>query len=49
MTNNLIFRKWIDINKIKWDWLSMNPNAIHLLDENNLLGDLSINKIKFIY
>ena len=27
-------RKWIDINKIDWDWLSTNPNAIDLLKTN---------------
>ena len=25
---------WIDINKIDWDYLSENPNAIELLKEN---------------
>jgi len=25
---------WIDINKINWDFLSQNPNAIHLLEKN---------------
>ena len=28
-------RSWIDINKLNWVFLSKNPNAIHLL-ENNL-------------
>jgi len=27
-------RSWIDINKINWDYLSHNPNAIHLLEKN---------------
>ena len=27
-------RDWIDIDKIDWTWLSSNPNAIHLLEEN---------------
>ena len=26
--------KWIDINKICWDFLSENPNAIYLLEQN---------------
>ena len=25
---------WIDINKIDWNYLSDNPNAIHLLEAN---------------
>ena len=25
---------WIDINNLKWDYLSSNPNAIELLKEN---------------
>jgi hypothetical protein len=25
---------WIDKNKINWNWLSTNPNAIHLLGTN---------------
>ena len=25
---------WIDINKISWDLLSSNPNAIDLLERN---------------
>jgi len=28
-------KKWIDINKINWTWLSMNPNAIHFLENNS--------------
>ena len=27
-------RSWIDINKINWSFLSDNPNAIHLLENN---------------
>ena len=30
----LILRDWIDINKLKWDYLSFNSNAIILLKEN---------------
>jgi len=25
---------WININKLDWDILSINPNAIHLLEQN---------------
>jgi hypothetical protein len=25
---------WIDINNLKWDFLSLNPNAIDLLEAN---------------
>jgi len=25
---------WININKLSWNILSENPNAIHLLEEN---------------
>ena len=25
---------WIDINKLNWQMLSENPNAIHLLEQN---------------
>ena len=25
---------WIDINKLDWKYLSENPNAIHLLEQN---------------
>jgi hypothetical protein len=25
---------WININNLKWAFLSENPNAIHLLEEN---------------
>tara|TARA_B110000459_G_C16122782_1_gene278813 strand:+ start:241 stop:510 length:270 start_codon:yes stop_codon:yes gene_type:complete len=25
---------WIDINNLDWYWLSVNPNAIHLLENN---------------
>ena len=27
-------RDWIDINKLNWDYLCLNPNAIELLKEN---------------
>ena len=30
----LKLRDWIDINKIDWVYLSLNPNAIDLLKEN---------------
>ncbi len=30
----LKLRDWIDINRIQWDYLSLNPNAIKLLIEN---------------
>ena len=30
----LRLRDWIDINKIDWFWLPLNPNAIELLKEN---------------
>ena len=30
----LKLRNWVDINKIDWYWLSLNPNAIELLKEN---------------
>ena len=32
--NILKLRDWIDKNKIGWDWLSLNPNAIHILEQN---------------
>ncbi len=25
---------WIPLDKLDWDWLSGNPNAIHLLEQN---------------
>jgi hypothetical protein len=28
------FYDWIDQDKIYWRWLSSNPNAIHLLEQN---------------
>ena len=34
MKHHLKFRDWIDINKIDWEFLSRNPNAIHLLEQN---------------
>ena len=30
----LKLRDWVNINKINWDGLSINPNAIELLKEN---------------
>ena len=27
-------RDWIPLDKIEWYWLSRNPNAIHLLEQN---------------
>ena len=30
----LKLRDWIDINKINWEYLSFNPNAIELLKKN---------------
>ncbi len=30
----LKLRDWIDFNKLKWDYLSLNPNAIEFLKEN---------------
>jgi len=27
-------RDWVDINKISWKLLSINPNAVHLLEKN---------------
>lgn len=27
-------RDWININKIRWDFLSQNPQAIRLLEQN---------------
>ena len=27
-------KSWINIDKIKWEWLSENPNSIHLLEKN---------------
>ena len=27
-------RDWINLDKIDWDWLSLNPNAMHLLEQN---------------
>ena len=28
------FLDWIDVDKINWSWLSLNPAAIHLLEKN---------------
>jgi hypothetical protein len=30
----LKLRDWVDINKLNWESLSLNPNAIELLKEN---------------
>jgi hypothetical protein len=30
----LKLRDWVNINKLDWCWLSLNPNAIELLQEN---------------
>jgi hypothetical protein len=30
----LKLRKWIPIDKVNWEGLSMNPNAIHILEKN---------------
>ena len=30
----LKLRDWIDVDKIDWEWLSENPNAIDLLEKN---------------
>ncbi len=27
-------RSWIDMDKVDWYWLSSNPNAIHLIEQN---------------
>ena len=27
-------RDWIDVEKLEWDFLSSNPNAIHLIEKN---------------
>ena len=27
-------RDWVQSDKIDWEWLSRNPNAIHLLEQN---------------
>ena len=31
---NMKLLDWINKKKLKWDWLSTNPNAIHLLEQN---------------
>ena len=33
MTQFLKLLDWIDINKLNWEYLSVNPNAIHLISE----------------
>ena len=30
----LKLRNWVDKDRICWRWLSLNPNAIHLLEQN---------------
>ena len=32
--NEYILLEWIDINKLKWNYLSKIPNAIHILEKN---------------
>jgi hypothetical protein len=34
MCNIYKLRSWIDLDKIHWDLLSQNPNAINLLEQN---------------
>ena len=34
MEQFMILRDWIDVDKIDWEYLSKNPNAIHLLEQN---------------
>ena len=34
MYNIYKLRSWINQDKIDWIWLSKNPNAIHLLEQN---------------
>ena len=34
MKHHLKFRDWIDVDKIDWGYLSYNPNAIYLLEQN---------------
>ena len=38
----LKLRTWVDKGKIKWSYLSFNPNAIHLLEQN-------VDKINWVY
>ena len=38
--SNLKLRSWIDINKLNWENLSLNPNATDLIEQN-------LDKIKF--
>ena len=41
----LKLRDWVDIDKISWDFLSLNPSAIELLKENqNKINWLMISK-----
>jgi hypothetical protein len=32
--NEYVLLEWIDTNKINWNFLSSNPNAIYLLEQN---------------
>ncbi len=42
----LKLRDWIDINKLNWEYLSSNQNAIKLLKENqNKINWLNLSKI----
>ena len=34
MAYNYNLLEWIDIDKIDWEWLSRNPEAIHMLEAN---------------
>jgi len=40
--NMLKLKSFIHLDKICWEWLSSNPNAIHLLEQNP-------NKIYMLY
>jgi hypothetical protein len=35
---------WIDINNIDWKYLSKNPNAIHILEQNQDRLEIFIKK-----
>ena len=34
MEHHLKLRDWIDVDELVWEFLSLNPNAIHLLEKN---------------
>ena len=34
MIHHLKLRDWVGVDKINWEWLSKNPNAIQLLEKN---------------